>query len=147
MIDLKMTRFLSDAETTLGVLRLAGDARWFTLEDQHRAAKIAGDTRIPPGSYRIHARAAGGMVRRYRARFAWHRGMLHLQSVPGFEWIYLHVGNTEADTAGCILVGQGARCDTMSLQASVDGYRAFYQEVIGAAEARRLAIQIIDADR
>jgi len=32
--------------------------------------------------------------------------MLHLQSVPSFEWVYLHIGNTDDDSLGCPLVGR-----------------------------------------
>ena len=34
--------------------------------------------------------------------------MLHLQDVTGYEYIYIHVGNTEKHTEGCILVGMGS---------------------------------------
>jgi hypothetical protein len=87
------------------------------------------------------------MVGRYRAKYCWHRGMLWLREVPGFEFIYLHVGNTDEDTAGCILVAHGARLDSMTLQQSVVGYKALYRKVISAAEAGVLRITIEDRDR
>jgi hypothetical protein len=145
--SLSLTRFLGNADATLGVLRLDGRVGWFTLEDQYRAVKVAAETRIPAGSYEVGVRTDGGMVGRYRAKYNWHRGMLWLHEVPGFEFIYLHVGNTAEDTAGCILVAHGARLDSMTLQQSVVGYKALYRKVISAAEAGVLRITIEDRDR
>ena len=49
-----------------------------------------------------------------------HQGMLHLQKVPGFEFILIHVGNADENTAGYLLVGTGARAGEgdMSIQSS-----------------------------
>lgn len=146
MIDLKVRRFLSDAETTLGVLSIDGDPFCWTLEDEHRRVKVDAETRIPAGVYRIESRTEGGMVKRYQARHAWHRGMLWLRMVPGFEWIYLHPGNSEEDTAGCILVGDAIDLRSMTLRDSVPAYQRLYQKVISAAEAGQLMIQVEDRD-
>lgn len=145
-MELTLTRFLSDNETTLGVLRLDGVVVCFTLEDERRAVKVAGETRIPAGRYQILTRGLGGMVLRYREKYPWHRGMLWLQDVPGFKWIYIHIGNTEEDTAGCILAAFGANLAGMTLQQSADGYRSLYEEVIDAAEDGSLWITIEDRD-
>lgn len=82
----------------------------FTCEDEHRDVKVAGETRIPAGTYPIKLRAEGGFHERYLARFGadFHKGMLWLQGVPGFEWVLIHCGNTEKDTKGCIIVGMTA---------------------------------------
>lgn len=149
-MNLHLTRLMSDADATIGILRLEGPASpvfCFTLEDEHRTRKVAEKTRIPAGRYRIRARDAGGMVGRYRRRFPWHRGMLHLQAVPGFEWIYLHVGNTHEDTAGCILVAYGARLDSVTLQASAQAYEKLYRAAIDQAETGELWIAVEDRDR
>ena len=35
--------------------------------------------------------------------------MLHVQKVPGFEFILIYVGNADENTAGYLLVGTDAR--------------------------------------
>lgn len=108
-----LQRFSSGPDSTLGALFAAhGEGRReclaMTLEDEHRDVKVPKETRIPAGVYRIRLRAAGSMHERYK-RFPDHAGMLWLQDVPGFEWIYIHIGNREDQTEGCILVGDGCR--------------------------------------
>lgn len=143
-------RFVSDDDTTVSLIFLDGAFCCFGLEDEHREEKIARETRIPAGTYAIKLRTAGGMNARYGRRFPdFHRGMLWLQDVPNFTWIYIHVGNTDDHTAGCLLVGEGAMCSPtadMSVQASVRAYERLYREVVDAAEAGELDIEIIDRD-
>jgi len=88
---------------TFGQLYVDGAKQCETLEDPVREVegatvenwKIKGDTAIPRGRYRV-------IVNRSN-RFK--RDLPLLLSVPGFEGIRIHAGNTEADTEGCILVG------------------------------------------
>ena len=79
------------------------DGKFFceTLEDTDRrlesgGEKIAGDTAIPRGRYRVSIT--------FSARFK--RLMPLVHDVPCFEGVRLHGGNTEADTHGCPLLGQ-----------------------------------------
>lgn len=105
----------SDGFTTLGRLTIIQDSRtatifkpteYKTLEDTQRDKKIDGETRIPAGTYEIKLRDEGAMTQKYARRFPdMHAGMLWLQDVPGFKWVYGHIGNTHLDTAGCILFG------------------------------------------
>lgn len=147
-MELLLERITSDRESTIGTLYAEGRFQCFTLEDEYRLDKVPEETRIPHGTYDIRLRPEGGMHPRYAAKFPFHRGMLCLQDVPGFEWIYIHIGNAEKHTAGCILVGDGAlaRSDNMSLQASTDAYTRLYRQVVDHAAAGDLRITIKDRD-
>ena len=65
-----------------------------------------GETRIPAGRYEIKLRKAGSIHPRYAEKFPdIHKGMLWLQDVPNFEWIYIHLGNNDDHSEGCLLTG------------------------------------------
>ena len=137
-MQLQLERVFSGDDSTVGILNIAFRPFCFTCEDEHRLVKVYGETRIPAGVYEIKYRNVGRMVGRYKARYPWHKGMLHLQAVPGFEFIYIHSGNTEADTLGCILVGNGAALDGSgggSITRSRDAYAALYKRVSLALDA------------
>ena len=149
-MDLLLERMTSDADATIGALYADGAFLCFTLEDEYRVEKLAKETRIPSGTYAIRLRAAGGMHPKYKQRYGdLHQGMLHLQDVPDFDWVYLHTGNTDDHTDGCILVGRGAQSadGNMSLQASRDAYMNLCRTVNAAAAAEDLTITIVDRDR
>jgi len=151
--DYVLHRFSSGSYCTLGLLhsvdaQAALAFKCFTLEDEHRDVKVMGQTRIPAGCYEICLRAAGGMHSRYSERYPFHKGMLWLQDVPGFEWIYIHPGNDHSHTEGCILVGNGIRENLTRngfLSESVSAYEALYQEMVEQLEGgRKVYITIKD---
>lgn len=121
-------------ECTVGGLAIDGRFQCFSLEDVHRDVKVIGKTRIPAGTYDIKLRAEGGMHEKYAALYPDHRGMLWLQNVPGFEWVYLHVGNTDHDTDGCILLGDSAQA-VGRVGDSVVAYRRVYALISNAVLA------------
>lgn len=148
-------RFLSDDEATLSRVILF-DARGrevfrcYGLEDEFREIKVPGETRIPAGKYSVYLRTEGGFHNRYSQdrRFRdTHRGMLWIKDVPGFEYILIHVGNYESDTAGCLLVGMEANKNLMCVTNSVRAYRALYANCAEAAEKGALSIEFRDNDR
>ena len=145
-----MERFTSDNDTTLSTIFIDGHFSCFGLEDEFREDKVAGETRIPAGTYPVGLRTVGGFDARYSRKFHdIHQGMLHIKDVPGFEYILIHVGNTDVDTAGCLLVGTGAigRAGDMSVQSSVEAYKHFYGQVVQSAANGDLTIEFIDRDR
>lgn len=143
------TRFANNGRATVSTLIVEG-VPFFVLEDEPRSIKVPGETRIPAGTYKIGLRASPSMDAKYLEWFPdMHLGMLWLQDVPGFEWIYDHVGNLESHTAGCRLIGQGCRVperEPWSLLESKAGYERYYRMVVDAAVSGELRTEIVDAD-
>lgn len=105
-MEIQMYRFSTGENNTLGIMLLDGQFECFTLEDEKRTVKVAGQTRIDAGRYEIRFREIlSGKTKSYRRRYDWFTWHLHLQDVPNFKYVYIHVGNYERDTEGCILVG------------------------------------------
>lgn len=127
-MELILKRYNSTPDSTGGLLYANGEFVCYILEDQPQEQKVAGETCIPRGTYEILFRDAGGMNEKYKQKYGeWHVGMLHLQDVPGFEWIYIHTGNTDDHTEGCLLTGLGTSLDhDHTVQRSVDAYRRVY---------------------
>ena len=148
-MHLVIDRILSDNDATLSLVYLDGEFICFGLEDEYRADKVPSETRIPQGNYKVGVRQVGGFDARYRAKFgSWHKGMLHVLDVPEFEHILIHIGNTDEDTAGCLLVGMGANtANELSISNSTAAYQLLYTKVIDAAKADDLIITYVNSDR
>lgn len=149
-MKITVDRFTSDADATLSHIAVDGTFVCFGLEDEFRVVKVQDETRIPAGTYKVGLRTAGKHHQQYAQRFQdIHRGMLHIQAVPGFEFILIHCGNTHADTSGCLLVGTGAVTEpgNMSITSSAVAYRKLYPMVVDAAAKGSLSIEFLDNDR
>jgi len=89
---------------TIGELDLGSGRFCYTLEDAIREApgvpvaawKVPGATAIPAGRYKLTVTQS--------QRFG--RPLPLLLGVDGFSGVRIHPGNTNADTSGCLLVGQ-----------------------------------------
>lgn len=105
-MKLKSYRFLSQKDFTYSIMMMDGEPAAFILEDEKRAIKIRGETRIPASTYAIKYRdVMTPMTERYRNRFTWFSWHLQLMNVTGFSWVYMHIGNTDEDTDACLLLG------------------------------------------
>ena len=126
------TQFGKDA--TNGLLFIDGVFECYTLEDQYQSVKVMHGTCIPEGTYDIKFRKTGGFHAKFSAKFKnAHYGMLHIQDVPGFEYILIHTGNWESQTSGCLLVGDTQQdldvSDKGFIGASVNAYKRMYAKV------------------
>ncbi len=143
---IRVQRILSNKEETLGVLSLNGVPFCWTLEDQKQLQKVKGETRIPEGQYEVKLRTEGGHHDEYGKKFpASHKGMLELQNVPGFQFILLHIGNTDKDTDGCILVGDTPILgEKLTIGQSTVAYEKFYKRVISCLDAKEKVTVVIE---
>ena len=131
-MKLKVIRFNSQSDSTNGLLFDATngmDFLCYTLEDEKREEKVMAETRIPAGTYEIKLRKEGGFHGRYTKKYgSMHKGMLHVQDVPNFKYILIHIGNTDEDTAGCLLIGDSAS-STVSGEGSIGNSTSAYKRV------------------
>lgn len=143
-----VNRFTSDSDSTLSTISIDGRFECFGLEDEKRIDKIIGETRIPNGFYSVRLRKVGGFHANYSGRFQdFHEGMLQVMDVPNFTNILVHVGNTDDDTAGCLLTGCNANTSQrLSVGSSVKAYKGFYTKVIEAAKKGSLTIEYWNND-
>lgn len=155
-MHLELYRVGTNNDSTLGTLflRTGKNKRkylCFTLEDEYRKVKVKSETRIPAGTYEIKLRTFGGFHDKYSHRFQdIHKGMLWLQNVPNFEHILIHCGNTDDDTAGCLLLGYAAKRvagGNHELHNSTQAYFDVYPPVANhLADGGTVTIEINDFD-
>lgn len=120
-MELTLKRIARRETYTIG--RLFIDGKYFcdTLEDKDRglsqslpisvnkAKKRAGITAIPTGRYRVTL-AVQSPKYRNRKQYEFCKGYVpRLINVPAYEGVLIHIGNTPADTEGCILVGRNKK--------------------------------------
>lgn len=110
-MKLLLKRVQKAEEFTIGELFIDGKFQCYTLEDAERETdepiaqwKIPGKTAIPRGIYNV--------ILDESIRFR--RILPRLLGVPGFTGIRIHPGNTQYDTEGCILVGDGIAYDALT---------------------------------
>lgn len=107
-MEIKVKRITSiDYPYTIGKMYIDGEYFCDTLEDRVRdinkngkfdngEVKVAGETAIPYGRYQV--------VVTMSPKFK--RELPRLLNVPNFEGILIHRGNTDKDSAGCLLLGE-----------------------------------------
>lgn len=145
----RVRRYADNNESTLGLLFIDGEFMCYTLEDEKRNVKLKGETRIDEGEYEIKFRKEGGHHTKYGKDFPdIHKGMLELQNVPKFQFILIHIGNTDKDTDGCILVGDDPNNNKVVkgfLGKSTDAYKRIYPKIAKALEAGEKVVIKIDS--
>ena len=71
--------------------------------------------------------------------------MLEIKDVPNFEYILIHIGNDDDDTAGCLLVGNTADTKKGFIGDSTGAYKEIYSVIMGAIECNEpVTISIMD---
>lgn len=115
-MKLELIRKYKGPTYTVGSLYINNEYFCDTLEDTDRglnqsmslqeikSIKIKNKTAIPTGTYKIDMNTVSPKFKNK----SWARDgkIPRLLNVPGYEGVLIHVGNTDTDTSGCILVGQ-----------------------------------------
>ncbi len=132
---LRLIRFHNGVNDTLGILKTEGRFLCFTLEDEMREVKIPGETRIPDGIYEV----------KYTFSPKFGKNMLEIMNVPNFTGIRIHTGNTDKDTAGCILLGDICNFNpvgTSRIEQSKEAYDRVSSMIIAALNKENVLIWI-----
>jgi hypothetical protein len=143
-----VNRIYDNGKATLSAVYINGVLTCWGVEDEFRPInqKVKGETRVPEGEYPVVFRKEGSHHASYQAKFgAAHFGMLHIIDVPNFQYILIHIGNTEKDTDGCLLIGSTPNIDC-TVSASTEAYKRFYQTVSQALlKNEKVTIQYINS--
>lgn len=136
-----LQRYSDNRDSTLGILLKVLDTgmgtktvfQGYTLEDEFREVKKAFETRIPAGTYKVDIQQADTpLTLKYRSKYPWFKKHLEIKNVPGFVGVYFHLGNVDADTAGCVLIGDNADNNIIgpgSIANSTQAFKRFYESV------------------
>ena len=162
-MKLKVVRFSSQEDSSSGLLFDATNGMYFlcyTL-DERRKDKKFGETRVPAGTYDVKLRDSGGMTKRYAAKYKdMHKGMLCIHNAPDwkivtpdmtFQYVLIHVGNTDEHTAGCLIIGDTQENNILKkdgfIGKSVQAYKRIYPLIVKALEnGEEVSIEYIDLD-
>ena len=154
-MKLEVLRVSSDVDSSSGLVFDITNGRKFlcySLEDEYRNDKVMHETRVPAGTYQIQLRKVGGFNAKYTKKYGdFHKGMLHVQDVPGFEYILIHTGNTDEHTSGCLIVGDSQENNQLLkngfIGKSVQAYKRIYTPIATALEnGEEVTITYVDYD-
>lgn len=112
-LEFLLQRYSDDGDSTLGLMLLLGGAKpvlqGYTLEDEERSVKVAGETRIPARRYELRLRRElTPKTIAYRKLYSWFEWHIEIVDVDGFVACYVHIGNKDKDTDGCVLLADMA---------------------------------------
>ena len=150
-MELKLKRIARRSTYTIGKLYIDGEYFCDTLEDADRglrqdmpvsvirATKRKGITAIPTGRYRVTLDVQSPKFSK-KAIYQFCNGYLpRLINVPGYEGVLIHVGNTDKDTEGCLLVGKNTQVG--KVLESRKTFIALYDRLLGAKDEIYITIE------
>jgi hypothetical protein len=134
-MEIKLKRIADNGDASISLLYIDDEFQCFVIEDEKRTKKVYAETRIPKGVYNIGLRKEGGFHNRYSNKFKDHKGMLCLYNKPNwtlvnagisFQYILIHIGNTQQDTAGCLLLNDVVDASKFTGSYSTQAYKRIY---------------------
>ncbi len=150
-MKLQLKRIAKKTTYTIGKLYIDGAYFCDTLEDKDRGLsssmsiveikqkKISSETAIPTGTYQVVMNVVSPKFKS-SSKYSFCGGKLpRLLNVPGYDGVLIHIGNTDKDSAGCILVGQNKVVGQVIN--STDTFRKLY-DVLSKANKKSEKISI-----
>lgn len=151
-MNLILDRFFKGPKYTVGHLYIDGKYFCDTMEDKDRglldsmslaeikSKKISSETAIPRGTYKVTLDVVSPKYSKKDFYIKVCKGKVpRLLNVKGFEGILIHAGNTEKDSAGCLLVGMNL--ERGKVLKSQETFRKLYK-ILSGAKLRGEYIQI-----
>lgn len=150
-MKIDVQRIYKGKDYTIGHLYVDGVFFCDTLEPTDRGLKstmtpwevscrkVKGKTAIPTGTYFVDMQTVSPRFKTRKWAKA-HGGRIpRLQGVSGFDGVLIHVGNTAADTEGCILVGYNkAKGKVLN---STDAYLRLFDMMDAASELVTITVR------
>lgn len=130
-MNIQVFRYNSANDHTNSIIKIDGEFECYGLEDEFREVKIMQETRIPDGIYPVTLRTVGTKHAKYLRKLGneFHKGMLWIRDIPNFKYVLIHIGNTDEDTAGCLLVGDSQSKGNNFIGNSTVAYKRMYPKV------------------
>jgi len=136
-----LQRFSDNRDCTLGLLfkkivdgngeRLHLQA--YTMEDEYRDVKVMHETRIPAGFYELGLQLIEtDKTKAYRIKYPWFKNHIEITKVKGFVGVYIHIGNVDEHTSGCVLLGDTVNNNNVTtgeISTSTVAFKRFYDVV------------------
>ena len=138
MNAIRIIRVAEAKNSTLSHLYIGGRFCCYLLEDRIRAVKIAGETCIPAGHYRLRLNPWAGMNAKYETRLPrLHEGMVEIIGIPDFKLVFLHMGNYHHETRGCPLTGAYGQLHAGDYRVlhSAAAYKHAYPQLVAQVKA------------
>jgi hypothetical protein len=131
-MEITVERYSTSKTETIGKLFINGIFMCYTLEDAFNDVKVAGETRIPVGTYKIGMRTSPRFSAKYGHKMLW------IKDVPNYQYILIHKGNVSSDTEGCLLVGSyvGTLNGKRAVLNSDSAYKKIYPIISSALLAK-----------
>ena len=139
-MNLQLQRYSDNGNSTQGLLHQVVNNKLvflnYTLEDESRKVKVSGETCIPQGLYEVKFREVESpMTKHYRGKYSWFTWHLELQNVEGFQYVYIHIGNKESHSDGCVLVQDNANNNMIKAgfnSESLPAFKRLYENISDA---------------
>ena len=133
----KIIRVAQGKQSTLSQLYINDVFQCYLLEDKIREVKLPKQTAIPTGVFKLTLNTWGAKNTEYQRLWGtMHKGMIEIDNLGSFDYVYIHLGNNYKQTAGCPLCGFGFQFvnGDYEVTQSKDAYKMIYPKLAKIAK-------------